>query len=589
MKNLLRIALHGLGRRTARFARDTSGVMAVHILIFFFLMILVGGIAVDMMRFETKRVSVQNTMDRATLAAASLKQTLNPTSVVHDWFEKSGLSEELDTVDVQQAMNSRTVTAKATVNSPNHFMSMMDVPYLEALNVSQAEQRVTNVEIALVLDVSGSMYNTISRINNLKSAAKDFVDTVLENDTENKISITSVPYNGQVNLGPTLISKFNVNGGHAFPTSQPNGATGKSYCLNLPTNTYSSTTISRTTPVKQSPFGQAWATNMSTSTSYVAIVEPQWDTTRKLYTNLWCSPVAGNYVRMHNNNKTTLKSQIDGLVPVGATSIDLGMKWGTYLLDPTSRGITESMVTSGDIPAYFSTRPADYGDKETLKVIVLMTDGANFDQERFSDTYLGTTKSDIWRANDKYMSIFVASKVDASTSTKLCNSRPFYVPHLNAWHSRPWNGTAPSGTACYSTTATYTNTTRLSWNEVWSYAHTDWVAWQLYARALCTTTSCMNTTYAEWKNKFRSYVDWTNTHDNTPTMDANLNTICAQAKSKNILVYGIAFETDTRGANAIRNCASSPSSTYFFDVNGLEIKTAFALIASNLSQLRLTQ
>src|SRR5690606_7570704 len=192
--------------RVAPFLRNQSGAMAPLMLVFFFLMVVIGGIAVDVMRFESRRVALQQTMDRATLAAASLENVLDPGDVVESYFAAAGIQGELDKVEVIQAMNSRTVKANAKVRSDNHFMSILDVPYLQANNLSQAEQRVTNVEISLVLDISGSMASN-NRINNLKTAATAFIDTVLNQDTENKISISIVPYNGQVKLGPTLLSK----------------------------------------------------------------------------------------------------------------------------------------------------------------------------------------------------------------------------------------------------------------------------------------------------------------------------------------------------------------------------------------------
>ncbi len=361
--------------------------MAVQILFFFFMMLLVGGVAVDLMRFEARRVAVQQTMDRATLAAASLENTLVPEDVVESYFETAGLDEELKQVIVTEAANSRKVRARATVRSDNYFMSMMDIPYLEADNRSEAEQTITNVEIALVLDVSGSMYNQNTRITNLKTSAKEFIDTVLDQDTMNKISIALVPYNGQVNLGPQLISKFTVADAHGYANS---------HCLDLPTSTYASTTLSRSTAYQQTPFGDSWS-GTSTNNSYTNIQAPSYDTARGLYSNVWCQPVAGNFVRLHSNNKTTLKAQIDGLVAVGATSIDLGMKWGSFLLDPSSRSITSELATAGQVPSYFSSRPDNYGKKDTMKVIVLMTDGENFTQERFGNYRTGL--SPIWRSN----------------------------------------------------------------------------------------------------------------------------------------------------------------------------------------------
>ena len=564
-------------KRVTPFLRDESGIMAPQILVFFFLMLLIGGIAVDLMRFENKRVALQQTMDRATLAAASLGNTLTATedgakAVVRSYFEAAGIEGSLEEPEVIPALNSRVVKARATVRSGNYFMSLMGTPHLDAMNVSQAEQRVTNVEISLVLDISGSMASN-NRINNLKTAASEFIDTVLDQDNENKISISIVPYNGQVNLGPTLFSKFNV--------THVNG-TADSYCLDLPTSTYSSTDLSRSTPLPQSPFVDSWSSTTQ-STNYVSITGPAYD--NGLYTNMWCQPNAKTFVSVHDNNRIELKKQIDNLVAIGATSIDLGLKWGAVLLDPESQSIVSEMSAAGKVPSHFSSRPANYGDKETLKVIVLMTDGENFEQERHGDNYR-TGISDIWQTGSNgYMSIFHASKVDSKNATSICNSRPFYVPHLNAWHSRPWNGSTPGSKDCYqpNPSPAYTNVQRLTWQAVWSKARTNWVAWQLYARALGgSSSSSRNTYFNTWVNNFRSYTD-------TDTMDVRLDRVCEAAKAKGVLIYGIAFEAPTAGARAIKDCASSPASTYFFDAKGLEIRTAFVLIASNLSQLRLTQ
>jgi hypothetical protein len=53
------------------------------------------------------------------------------------------------------------------------------------------------------------------------------------------------------------------------------------------------------------------------------------------------------------------------------------------------------------------------------------------------------------------------------------------------------------------------------------------------------------------------------------------------------VVYGIGFEAPSSGRNELRACSTSTS--HYFDASGLEISTAFRAIASNISQLRLTQ
>jgi hypothetical protein len=70
-------------------------------------------------------------------------------------------------------------------------------------------------------------------------------------------------------------------------------------------------------------------------------------------------------------------------------------------------------------------------------------------------------------------------------------------------------------------------------------------------------------------------------------MNDQLQGVCNRAREENVIVYGIAFEAPQNGAYQIEKCASTPS--HFFDATGLEIQSAFRSIASNISQLRLTQ
>jgi hypothetical protein len=62
---------------------------------------------------------------------------------------------------------------------------------------------------------------------------------------------------------------------------------------------------------------------------------------------------------------------------------------------------------------------------------------------------------------------------------------------------------------------------------------------------------------------------------------------CTLAKNNGVIVYGIAFEAPANGQTQISGCATSPS--HYFNATGLQIQSAFRAIASNISQLRLTQ
>ena len=73
-------------------------------------------------------------------------------------------------------------------------------------------------------------------------------------------------------------------------------------------------------------------------------------------------------------------------------------------------------------------------------------------------------------------------------------------------------------------------------------------------------------------------------------MNNRLAENCAAARAEDILVFGIAFQAPAAGKAAIQSCASTPTSTYYYDVTQTDkIKEAFEVIVTNLSQLRLTQ
>jgi Flp pilus assembly protein TadG len=547
-----------------RFARREDGAVAYFSLVIFFIMFLIGGMAVDLMRYEHTRVTLQQTMDRSVLAGASLQQTLSPSAVVSDYFAKAGLSAYLDTssITVTQTLNSRNVKAKASAVSYNIFMDMLGVTELVAPAAAAAEQRRTNVEVVLVLDISGSMGDvsgTTTKIAALKTAAKSFVDTVLANDTENRISIAIVPYNAQVNMSASLRAKYNATYNHGVTNIN---------CLEVPSSTYSSLNLSRTlaTPM----YSHADNTSGTTrNTSFQAV-------SKNGIAAQQCDPKTEPQIMLPSNDKNALKAKVDGLIAEGNTSIMLGMRWGVALLDPGARTMFNEFIGSGEISSNFTGRPFDYTDPDKMKVIILMTDGEHVAHNIVKDAYK-TGISPIWRSN-----------ADGNFSIRHTTGRPtgitneFWVPHLcistnckdgintaEAWQATAWN----SGGGA----------TQQTWEQVWSNVRVQWVAWQLYGRALGNSAT-------DRDNKYNAILgNMVGTYASASTMDTMLQQSCSLTKAQGVVVYGIAFEAPANGQTQISNCSSSPKSNYFFNATGLNISAVFQTIASNISQLRLTQ
>lgn len=544
-----------------RFVRREDGSLLVLGLFLFATFFLMSGMAVDLMRSENRRTALAQTLDRCTLNAAALRQTLDPATVVRDCVNREGLLPFLQAVNVTNGTGQRSVEAVGSIPVDTMFMGASGVDVITVNGRSVAEQRATNIEIVLALDVSGSMAG--SKMTALQSAARNFVSTVLANNT-NRISIAIVPYNGQVNLGPALASRYNITHVPGLP------ATANVNCVDMPPSVYGYTGIPQTLAMPATGWADAFTTLTSFPTTF--------STTGRAPTagNVWCPPSTVNVVRMPDDNITAMHTYINNLTAIGATSINAGLKWAGALLDPQARPVINSFVATGVVPTEFADRPFDYSKRDALKIIVLMTDGENFGDVRLNDTYR-TGLSPIFRGTDGNFSIrhTVGRPVAAGANE-------FWVPHRDPdnnsgngiqgeWRATSWGGT------------TTTQGTQLSWQEVWQSLNVSWTAWHMYARAIGTSTT-RNSVYETWFSNFRTQ---RGTSTSTPAMDAELQQICTATKSQGILIYGIAFSAPARGISTVSNCASS-SGHFFNSTSTTALNAAFQAIATNITQLRLT-
>lgn len=580
-----RPAASPLARRAAaralRLWREEDGSITIFVLVMFLLMLAVAGMAIDVMRHESNRALVQSTLDRSVLASASLDQTTDAAgarAIVEDYFEKSGVPAELGEVVAEVSINSRRVSATAAADLDTHFMRMLGVDELPVAASSTAMESAQDIEILLVLDVSGSMVQGgTTRLANLRVAARDFVDTVLANDTENRVSIGIVPFNGQVNLGRALLTTFNEVDATAVPAF-----VGHSNCVDLADSAYDSLTLSLAAPLQVTAWadsfslagglydgnGDRWPDTVSSSFS-----DPNSNANRPVDTNRWCPNESGNTVLMPTRDTTALLDKIDALEGVGATSINAGMRWGLTLLDPASASFFP------DFPGTLPQRPFPFERENTIKVIVLMTDGAHFAEERIRPGFR-VGEAPIWRsAGDGQFSLLV----DRPGTTA-----DYWVPHRNGgageWRTAPWN--SGSGVA------------RLTWPQVWGGSsiggtwrgvRVSWVAWQLYARSACqgaaNTAACRRTAYISQMTAMRELTE-------PADMDTQLWDLCRLAIQSDIVVYGIAFEAPPVGRNAIRNCVTDRgriAAGNYFDAQGLQIQTVFRRIAAQINALKLIQ
>ena len=200
-----------------RFMRDENGGITILTLLLLFTMLVLGGMAVDFMRFESQRAQLQSVADRAVLSAAELNQTLDPKDVVTDFFEKAGYADHIiGEPTVEDTSGNRFVSVASEIDVNTFYLRLIGIDTLTAPARSSAIEGTGNVEVSLILDISWSMRLDVpsegkTRIELLRTAAQDFIDDLLLPEYANQISVNLIPYSQQVRLNDELFAAINTS------------------------------------------------------------------------------------------------------------------------------------------------------------------------------------------------------------------------------------------------------------------------------------------------------------------------------------------------------------------------------------------
>ena len=203
-----------------RFGRDERGAFAVIFGLMSIVLIALGGAVVDYVSLEQMRNRGQIALDAATLALQPeiFKKPVNVTNIqtrAQDLVLDRLAGEHSVTAGVLAPVvdvANGTLTLEAEMTVPTIFVSLVGVKTLSARIKSQATRRLLSVEVAMVLDNSGSMGNG-GRMTNLKTAACNAVNilfydrdgmgcTLPSGVTKNEnVRISVVPFTALVNIG----------------------------------------------------------------------------------------------------------------------------------------------------------------------------------------------------------------------------------------------------------------------------------------------------------------------------------------------------------------------------------------------------
>ena len=551
-----------------RFKKDEEGSLIIFSIFIFVTMIIFGGIAVDLMLYENRRTHVQNSTDRAVLAAANIKQTVPAKEVVKDYLAKVGIAVDDDDIDVQQigtlpVITGRQVSVKVDLDSPTILMNMIGIDSLPYGSFSEAEQSVNDVEVSLVLDISGSM-GAGSKMSNMQKAAREFVEGVLEGAEDNRVSVSLVPYSTQVSAGPELLAQLTTKHDHDF-----------SHCVNFVEEDFSTTAIQRIRPKVDGDGnlvqdGDGNPVMEPVPLSQTASFDPFSGYGQRSLRYPICRDQSYVDILPWSNDVSDLTNQINALTPSGNTSIDVAMKWGTALLDPSMnphlQNISDDESSSLTIDPEFVVRPRPHTYPDVLKFIVLMTDGINTTQYELRDEDKEGMSDVYWRYSDHWIKV----------------GNNFWNMDDRCWHyqytgENSCNGNRRPEEEHRLTKLEMWNDMTLAWRAYNGFYRRTWDASDYYEQigAIYSYDGPRQPIYARSSNQFAD------------TKDKRLSSICTQAKNAGIVVFTIGFEVTDESADIMEACASSDQ--HFYRVNGEDIQYAFASIKNQINQLKLTQ
>ncbi|WP_246040525.1 TadE/TadG family type IV pilus assembly protein [Roseovarius arcticus] len=565
-------------RRAGQFRQDEDGAVVAFTLFFLVMMLIAGGVAVDVMRHEMQRARLQNTLDTAVLAAAGAPYGSKPKEIVEDYFAKAEMSSYLNEIDddgeggdddIVQTVNTSKVSASADMTLQTYLMKLAGVNQLTAFTASSAERRVPKLEVSMVLDVSGSM-DSNSKLVNLKKAGKKFVTTILDSSTLGDAVISIVPFSWDVSPGENIIVSLDVDVRHDYST-----------CLQFTNDDFNSAAIN---PEEE-----------QVQLIYTSEYDYGFDNLNDVYRTCYNEPNAE--ILPYSISESDLHTKIESLEAKGNTSGNMGMKWGAALLDPKFEVIKTALngKTDADGTKLVDDRvgdvPSPYNEAETLKVIVMMGDGQNTYSNQFPlnssfrgpNSYLHYVEWDELEfeyAYNKYKSN--KRKDDESYCTKkdwecvysaVSHSSYFlYDPDDNKYKNLDTGERLETWEFNELLTSDgFQSHDQKTWEQAWGKMSPDFMD--------------KENGYGVAEDEFESYSNRVQGSEK----DAQMSNICTAIKNQGVVVYTIGFEVPSDGTaeRELKKCATSDA--HYYRANGIDITDAFSSIASNVVNLRLTQ
>jgi len=381
---------NNLKRHINHFYKNEDGVVAMIYGPMAIVLLLAAGISIDYARGYLVKKEIARALDAAVLAAGSLPVTDETAmkTLAKQYFDANISETTKKNYDPQIVIvvDNEEVIATSSADVPTILMRLAGHDTMEVNEKSVVGRTLVNIEVALVLDNTGSMSG--SKMSSLKTAAKTLVDTLYATDGSSEyVEIALIPFTGAVNIGTD--NKF-----ASWVDSESKSDAGKEDYGQGITYPWKPSLDNKTAYEVLDEYDRSWlgcvrarvGTGAKSDGSTVDLdlwdvppsdsdINTKWAPYVKPIHTLSGSPSNNkikNVLKYKStcpsaeilpltNQKDTVKNQVDSMVASGYTSVPIGLIWGWRVLS------SAEPYTEGD----------DENNTENRKVIVLLTDGQN--------------------------------------------------------------------------------------------------------------------------------------------------------------------------------------------------------------------
>lgn len=316
-------------------------------------LVLVGvtGLALDGARMAIMSSRLQASVDAAGLSAGARVSTEEFEAEV-DRFTRANFNDgyigaAITSIDARPGSDEETFIVSASAQASTIFMRIFGIDNFDVSAEAEITRAMGGLELALVLDVTGSMKG--APLASLKTASNDLLNILFgEEATVDDLYVGIVPFAPAVNIGKSRQNWLTTEHDTTLTRKQKDDILARwNGCVEERYNGLDQNDVAPVglDPVNDRPSSQYFAPIVNGSSICPAELTPM------------------------TSAKAKLVTAISNLKADGGTHVNVGAVWGWRMLSPEWRGLWGGGT--------LDTLPLDYQSGATSKAAVIMTDGKN--------------------------------------------------------------------------------------------------------------------------------------------------------------------------------------------------------------------